>query len=78
MRGVSLAVGLLLVALSATPAAGQNALTKELQEGAQEIDDLQQQMEDASLEANYWTDQVAATSSRLHTILDLVPTTEGA
>ncbi len=70
MRGLTLAVGLVLVALSATPAAGQNALTEELQDGAQEIEDLQQQMEDASLEANYWTDQVAATSSRLHAILD--------
>lgn len=70
MRGLTLAVGLVLVALSATPAAGQNALTEELQESAQEIEDLQQQMEDASLEANYWTDQVAATSSRLHAILD--------
>ncbi len=70
MRGLTLAVGLVLVALSAAPAAGQNALTEELQEGAQEIEDLQQQMEDASLEANYWTDQVAATSSRLHAILD--------
>ncbi len=70
MRGATLAVGLVLVALSATPAAGQNALTEELQESAQEIEDLQQQMEDASLEANYWTDQVAATSSRLHAILD--------
>ncbi|MEE9473643.1 MAG: peptidoglycan DD-metalloendopeptidase family protein [Acidimicrobiia bacterium] len=70
MRGATLAVGLVLVALSAAPAAGQNALTEELQESAQEIEDLQQQMEDASLEANYWTDQVAATSSRLHAILD--------
>lgn len=70
MRGLTLVVGLVLVALSATPAAGQNALTEELQDGAQEIEDLQQQMEDASLEANYWTDQVAATSSRLHAILD--------
>ncbi|MEE9227987.1 MAG: peptidoglycan DD-metalloendopeptidase family protein [Acidimicrobiia bacterium] len=70
MRGLTLAVGVVLVALSASPAAGQNALTEELQEGAQEIEDLQQQMEDASLEANYWTDQVAATSSRLHAILD--------
>lgn len=70
MRGLTLAVGFVLVALSATPAAGQNALTEELQDGAQEIEDLQQQMEDASLEANYWTDQVAATSSRLHAILD--------
>ena len=69
MRGMTLVVGLVLVALSATPAAGQNALTEELQEAAQEIEDLQQQMEDASLEANYWTDQVAATSSRLHAIL---------
>lgn len=70
MRGVTLAVGLVLVALSATPAAGQNALTDELRESAQEIEDLQLLMEDASLEANYWKDQVAATSSRLHAILD--------
>jgi murein DD-endopeptidase MepM/ murein hydrolase activator NlpD len=70
MRGVTLAVGLVLVALSATPAAGQNALTDELREGAQEIEDLQRLMEDASLEENYWTDQVAATSSRVHAILD--------
>lgn len=70
MRGGTLAVGLVLVALSATPAAGQNALTDDLRAGAQEIEDLRQLMEDASLEANYWTDQVAATSSRLHAILD--------
>ena len=70
MRGVTLAVGLVLVALSATPAAGQNALTDELRESAQEIEDLQQLMEDASLEENYWTDQVAATSSRVRAILD--------
>ena len=69
-RRLTLAVGLVLVALSATPAAGQNALTEQLKEGAQEIEDLQQQMEDAALEANYWTEQVAATSFRLNAILD--------
>lgn len=65
-----LLVGLVLVALLATPAVGQNALTDQLQESAQEIEDLQQQMEDAALEQNYWTEQVAATSNRLATILD--------
>ncbi len=69
-RPLTLIVGLLLGALLVTPAAAQNALTEQLQESAQEIEDLQQQMEDASLEANYWTEQAAATSVRLNTILD--------
>lgn len=69
-KRLPLVFGVLLVAITAVPALGQNALTDQLQEGAQEIEDLQQMMEDASLEANYWTDQVNSTSVRLNAILD--------
>ena len=67
-RNLPFIAAFVLVALTATPAVGQNALNDQLEASAQEIEDLQQRMEDASLEANYWTDQVGATSFRLNTI----------
>ncbi len=69
-KRLPLVFSVLLLAVTAAPALGQNALTDQLQEGAQEIENLKQMMEDAALEANYWTEQVSATSSRLNAILD--------
>lgn len=62
-----LGIAVLLLAGPA-PVGAQNAIEAEIDDVAQQIDELQKRMEAADVDQHYWTDQVIATNARMRAI----------
>ena len=69
MRRLALLLAFLLT-VGVAPVAAQNVIEDEIEDVLGQIEDLQGEMEIATLEENYWADQVNATSRKMNGILD--------